>query len=387
MTWSSRDGLYLQSGDHVFTRVMYTPISNQLSIFVYKTHGLINLDYDEQVGPRCSQRKFKWPVFAGGKNFTNMVDFVNGVLPEGQRLEQIEIPPDQITSVAVLCRADFLTTDDLHTCQHWLPGWLEKDVPDGEALMQTWLDHITSKTNAEISDLEARLETCKDAVIKATLRLDVDRLESLVLSRAETIRNLWQCEGILSRDVVNGGNCAVEAFLHLEAALQGCPKNLPLDFENLRHEMQQLRKTIHSLWVSVSEDPIWQTLWVHFCKGHVDLKKWKEEQKSFNTPKKRRKCSTPFTPDNPSAKKRGHIVPVHAVVPDGVVVISKEDGEEPVSKKRRTGKSAPIETKINFDKYFTSSLAHSGITYRVWMKQHAKLTVMVSLVFSQFAGL
>jgi len=46
-------------------------------------------------------------------------------------------------------------------------------------------------------------------------------------------------------------------------------------------------------------------------------------------------------------------------------------------KKRRTGKPAPIQEKINFDKYFSAWISDLGITYRSWFQSHKSTTVIV----------
>lgn len=318
---------------------------------------------------------------AGHRQIFDMSNFLSSILPAEGGITPFEQPYNHGSSLLVLCRPDFALGSSFSDCQHWLPAWLEADVPEAELVMQKWLEHVSAKDSGAISNLEAMLECSKDELVRASIRLEVDRLETRMLHRPELIRSLLQQEGILCGDVISDGNCGVEAILRLELARQIGAGNLPLDLPNLGDQIAQARRDIQGLWMSVSNHPKWQTLWRHLCGGHVDLKAWKQEEKTFSTPKKRKQTDTPFTPENPSQKKKKGVVPVRSPVPDAIEIPGVKDAEvEPVKKKsRRTGKALPIATKINFDKYFDSALAKHGVTYRQWMKSHSETTVIVPL--------
>ena len=66
----------------------------------------------------------------------------------------------------------------------------------------------------------------------------------------------------------------------------------------------------------------------------------------------------------------------HANSTTDAIVVPGENAENP-AKKRRTGKPAPIQKKINFDKYFSAWISDLGITYCSWFQSHKNTTVIL----------
>ena len=219
--------------------------------------------------------------------------------------------------------------------------------------------------------------------MRANVRLLAEQVETRILNRADMARDLLEVEGLVCMDVIRDGNCGVEVSLRQAAARRVGPANLELDIPNLSEQMSALRLEVEGLWHSVLQDSKWQAWWSYLCRGHVDLRKCNLDQTKFSTPKKRKsgganKPDLPFTPENPSLKKKGKVIPRDGEQNSAIVVLGTEADQVP--KKKRTGKAGPIQQKINFEKYFAELVSDAGVTYREWVRSHAKVMHIVSLV-------
>lgn len=317
----------------------------------------------------------------GHMKLVKMVEYFRSMMSSEVALQSLELDQQvhQPTLVAVLCPADFSKGKDINRCQHWVPAWLASDVPELSDRCSQWLEFASQKDLAEMSKLESLLEATRDEVLRASLRCRVDLLECKVFNRSDMFRDMRDTDGLLCCNVVDDGNCGLETVFRLEESLLTSPTNLPNSFPDIEQRIVKGREGLKCLWESLSSHPVWQELWRMLCKDMVDLKKWKEDQKKFNTPpRKKRKSELPFTPDDPEQSRRKLVVcPSHAnSTADDAIVVPAKDEENP-AKKRRTGKPAPIQEKINFDKYFSTWISDLGITYRSWFQSHKSTTVIV----------
>lgn len=140
---------------------------------------------------------------------------------------------------------------------------------------------------AEMSKLESLLEAAKDEVIRASLRCRLNLVECKVANRSDMFRELRDTDGLLCCNVVCDGNCGLETVVLLEESLLTSPTNLPNSFPDIDQRILQGREDLKHLREALSSHPVWQELWSMMCKDMVDLKKWKEELKKFNTPPKK----------------------------------------------------------------------------------------------------
>ena len=305
--------------------------------------------------------------------------FVSEILPEGLVIESEGGVKDSL--VCILCHVDFDPDVELEMCQHWIPGWISATVPQGEELQEGWQADFEESENIKIVEYSEQRESCFDETVALSLDHEIARCETRKANFSLMTQLLKDC-GIICRNVCSDGNCGVETLLRLQR-----PANFGEGTEALRPEFAEVRAELQASWDSVVEKPGWRLAFHHLCKPDesdevpqdqpdqqpaVD----KEPESVIATPPRKEKPDDcPFTPD-PVEKRKAS-----APAADGIVVIPGVDAtEDPAKKKKRTGKSANIEVRVNPEQYMAQCVSDQGVTYRGWLTMHKKHLVIVLLV-------
>ena len=327
-------------------------------------------------------------------------EFVSEILPNGL-WNKSEDDSGKPCVVCILCNVNFDKDAPWSECQHWVPGWLAKDVSNAEELSKLWADEFEDRENARLVHLHQMRESTLDDQVAATLEHDIASCEIRVSNYREMAQILMAEHGVFFHDTCSDGNCALDMLWHLQK-----PAESPCGSDDhvLPEECAAMRGDLQANWESVVDCPKWRVAFCHLCSGHLAANQGSEVDQGqsaqadqvpgasceevqsgqgdqptdevLKTPprSKRQKEDCPFTPD--PVDKKGTLLAAQEVR-DGIVVIPAANMGQEAVKKRRTGKPGDIQTKINVDEYVGQLLADKEITYKLWLKKHKECMVIV----------
>lgn len=315
-----------------------------------------------------------------GVKLQDMAQYLRSIIPS-EEVPEFDPPESKFTSVAILCPINFSKASSPSTLGHWISGWLSSELDDADALAHRWLTESSNVETATLSDLEAKLSMEKDEVLRKSLLGEIKVVETRMFNRVEMFRDLHEIDGIVAKDCICDGNCAVDMLNNFKKTMVKGPMDLVTSAHGVRmEEIAEGRQELRALWKSVSSDLGWQDMWKHVCRGHVDLKEWLKTHEPRTPPKQRGRRKLAFTPDDPSQTSPRVLPKVPSPASKSIVIPGAEAASEPPQKKRRTGKPLPLDQRVNFHRYFMKYLTDLGVTYRSWFAEHKREHVVLYLV-------
>ena len=271
----------------------------------------------------------------------------------------------------------------LDQCVHWIPGWLRS--PDDPAdLYDKIVNHSSQAMQVELDQLGGPPEADSDAELAAAEQASYSEQVFGITKAHDNLTqmqlHLWNEHSIASRGTVGDGNCGIETIVCLQdpaAAVWGEQAARP----DMLDIFTAYRRELKAMWESVCRDVWWQKLWHRFVGNRLSMEEWKGLLES-------EPAAMPCTPPQHEQKQNraAAVTPEKSFAPgkllaigegepelEEVLVAMGPEGEEPPKKRPKpTGKLRDPQLFITFDAFFPKYLAEKGMTYKLWLHEHAQ---------------
>ena len=218
---------------------------------------------------------------------------VKNVVPEFYVEEGVGAD-ERYTACAVFCNANYEKAPAFASLNHWVPAALKQELQDPEVHFQRAEGKAKLKMKKELKKLEQRKAECDgDDEAMASVDFHIEHVKKGFANFFTMQKELWQEQGLLCARVDGDGNCGVYM-------LMGLIQEVPLN--KVTHPAQMaFREEIKRLWEQHAMLPMWQAVW------RCLREKLGSNQPAATPQRKKPKAldeGFPFTPDNPTKRKR-----------------------------------------------------------------------------------
>ena len=232
-----------------------------------------------------------------------------------------------------------------------------------------------------------------DEAERASVASEIERLTEHHKNLATMLLSLWTDFNLCAKGTVGDGNCGMEMLMSFQESTVSAGATGELASRNdVLKIIKAHRMELAAMWQKVRADPFWLEIWKVFVHGKADKKPWmRMEAENDNggaqaTPSPKKKgadAELAFTPEKHEQaekvmqkRKQGKLLGEHAEQPleEVVVAIPEADSnaDQPLKKKKRTGKAKDPSEIITFEKYLPRFLAENHMTSRSWIDFHRK---------------